>query len=372
MSVQAYSRFFGKVKIVARRYLNLHGGKIENPVGQEEVISDVQSPILGDATHRNKITTEQGKQSRTTTAPITFTLGIDDDGYVFKANVKINDSELQALVQIFFAHYPGFGPDLAVFSIDSPFEPFIQHWRDLQALAKCEEGHSAVQQFRKRLQRFKALSQDLIGWPQRLLDLINGNNSIERTSANLGTLLELIHEAVRGRAGERSLSRILDEDSSVDQDVVSFENLWSIYKPGDIVISHLFLGEPQAFIVHDSMESRMASRMERGGITRYWGLLCWSYDWTGKTFRRVQVELRVESFEGARKVQSLSVCPIKYLSETEKGNMEQRGRNFWEICLRAKGSRMFQYSGDAILRASGIGKVSLVGCSMHQIMRENR
>ena len=370
MSVQAYSRFFGKVKIVARRYLKAHGVKNEKPVGQEEVISDVQSTILGDAAHRNKITTEQEKQSRTTTAPITFTLGIDDDDCVFKANVKINDSELQALVQIFFAHYPGFGPDLAVFSIDSPFEPFIQHWRDLQALAKCEEGNSAVLQFRERLQRFKALSQDLIGWSQRLLDLINSNDSIERTSTNLGTLLELIHEAVRGRAGERSLSRILDEDLSVDQDVVSFENLWSIYKPGDIVISHLFLGEPQAFIVHESMESRMG--MERIGIARYWGLVCWSYDWTGKTFRRVQVELRVESFEGARKVQSLSVCPIKYLSETEKGKMEQRGRNFWEICLRAKGSRLFQYSGDAILRASGIGKVSLVGCSMHQIMKENR
>jgi hypothetical protein len=366
VSVQAYSRFFGKVKIVARRYSKDNDGKNEKPVGEEEVISDVQSTILGDTAHRNKTTTEQGKQSQVTTAPITFTLGIDDDGFVFKANIKINDSELQVLVEIFFAHYPRFGPDLAVFSIESPFEPFIQHWRDLQALAKCEEGHSAVLQFRKRLQRFKALSRDLIGWPQPLRDLINSNDSIERTSSNLGTLLELIHEAVRGRAGERSLSRIL-EDLSVDQDVVSFDNLWTIYKPGDIVISHLFLGEPQAFIVQESMESRM----ERSGITRYWRLVCWSYDWTGKTFRRVQVELRVESFLGARKVQSLSVCPVRYLSEAVKEKMEQRGQNFWKICLRARGSRRFQYSGDAILRASGIGKVNLVGCQMHQTMREN-
>jgi hypothetical protein len=220
-------------------------------------------------------------------------------------------------------------------------------------------------QFRKRLQRFKALSQDLVGWPQRLRDLINSNDSIERTSKNLGMLLELIHEAVRGRAGEHSLSRILEEGLSVDQDVVSFDNLWSIYKPGDIVISHLFLGEAQAFIVHESMESGM----ERSGIIRHWRLVCWSYDWTGKTFRRVQVE-QSSVFRGNQKSPVTLGLPVKYLSEIEKGNMEQRGRNFWEISPRAKGSRLFQYSAEAILRASRIGKVDLVRCQMHEMMRE--
>ena len=351
---------------MARRYSKGNQKEKENQVGAEEVISDVQSTNLGDSPNQNKTIAEQGKWSQTTTAPITFTLGIDENDCVFRANIKINDSELQALVQIFFAHYPRFGPDLMMFSIDSPFEPFIQHWRDLQALAKCEVGHNAVLQFRVRLQRFKELSPDLIGWPQRLHDFANGKDSIERTSTNLRTLLELIYEAVRSRAGERSLSRLLDEDLSVYQEAVSFDNLWTIYKPGDIVISRLFLDEPQAFIVHESMESGM----ERHGITPYWALICWSYDWTGKTFRRVPVELRVESFQGARKVQSLSVYPVRYLSDAEIKKLEQRGRRFWDICLRAKGSRLFQYSGDAILRASGIGKVNLVGCQLRQTTRE--
>ena len=337
-------------------------GKIEKPVGDEETISDVAPIISEDAADQKNTNTTPKKQSQTsnmlTTAPITFTLSVDEDDYVVKANAKINNPELHALLQIFFAHYPGLGPDILVFSTDSPFEPFVQHWRDLQLLARHQEGQDAVQEFRQRLQRFKELSGRFAVWPQRVCDFANSVDGIERASGNLTLLLDLIQEALRGRPGEQSLSRLLEDFSSISQEVINFDNLWTIYKPGDIVISRVFFKEPQAFIVHESLESGM----QRDVLRPYWRLVCWSYDWTGKSFRRVPVELRIELFKGTRAVQSLSVYPAKYLSETDKDKMEQRGRRFRDICLKAKGSRLFQYtySGEAIVRASGIGKVHLV------------
>jgi len=333
-------------------------------VGDEEVISDVKP--IGDAVDQDTATTERGSQSQAmvATAPITLTLGVGEDDSIIKTNVRINDSELQGLLQIFFAHYPSFGPDLALMAIDSPFEPFIHHWRDLQALAKCHEGHAAVSEFRNRIQRFKESTRDM-KWPKRLEEFASSSEGIERTSQNLTLLLDLVHECVRGRAGEQSLSRLLEENSPASQEVVNFETLWTIYKPGDIVISRAFLDEPQAFIVHESLESGMV----RKGILSHWSLDCWSYDWSGKTFERVLVELRIDLFKGSRKVQSLPVYPIKYLSEAERDQIELRGRRFREISLSTKGSRLFQYSGDAILRASGIGKVELVSYPASQNYR---
>ncbi|KAH7128015.1 hypothetical protein B0J13DRAFT_143063 [Dactylonectria estremocensis] len=351
---QVYSRFFGKVKIVARRYSKDNEEKKDKPIGKEEVISDAQS--ADGVPDQDKTTTElEAHTHGGTIAPMVLTLGLDDDDFIIKANIRITDPELQALIQIVFAHYPGFGPDMVVTTLDSPFEPFIQYWRDLQALAKGDENHPAVLAFRKRLQRFKESGRDMTGWPKRLDDFAKSDDSLERTRENLEMLLEVIHEAVRGRAGDQSLSRILEDDSPTSQEIVNFENLWTIYKPGDIVVSRVFLDELQAFIVHESMESAM----ERKAFSPHWRLVCWTYDWTGKTFRRISAELRVDFFKGTRKVQSLPVFPVKYLSETEREHLEQRGRRFQQICLSNKGFRLFQYTGDAILRASGIGKVHL-------------
>lgn len=340
---------------MARRYSKDNDERKDKPIGKEEVISDGQSASDVTEQDKDKTTTDTGIQNQGASAPMTLTLGLDDDDFIIKANVRITYPELQALLQIVFAHYPGFGPDMVVTTLDSPFEPFIQYWRDLQALAKGEEDHPAVLEFRRRLQRFKESGQDMTGWPKRLDDFAKSGDGLERTRQNLATLLELIHEAVKGRAGDQSLSRILEDNSPASQEIVNFENLWTIYKPGDIVVSRVFLDELQAFIVHESMESAM----ERKGLSPHWRLVCWAYDWTGKTFRRIQAELRIDFFKGSRKVQSLPVYPVKYLSEAERDHMEQRGRRFHQICLSNKGYRLFQYTGDAILRARGIGKVHL-------------
>jgi hypothetical protein len=369
-SVQAYSRFFDKVKITARRYSKIDDERQQRPVGDEEVISDAKTTEAQDTTAdgSNKgsstsptASAEEDIKKNKTSAPITFSLGVNEDDFIFKATAKINDLNVQALIQIFFAHYPSFGPDLVVFSIDSPFEPFIQHWWDLKALLEGEADHPAVQQFRTRVQRFKVMDHELTGWPQCLRQFVHAEDGTEKAKANLELLMDLIYEAIKGRLGEQNLLRILQEDPTQNhEEVVNFENLWTVYKPGEVVVSHLFQDEPQAFIVNESMESGM----ERGRRPSYWSLSCWSYDWTGKTFRRVSVELRIDFFKGTRKLSMLSVYPIKYLARKDRDKMEARGHHFHDICTQDRGSRVFEYSGEAILRGSGIGKVQLVSGQM--------
>lgn len=352
-SVQAYKPFFGKVKIVARRYSkNEEKGK-EEPLGKEEIVTDVENDSEG--TEKTEKTNDTVKKPYAK-APITLTLGLNEDDYIMKATVRINDSELQALLQIFFAHYPGFGPDLDVFTIDCPFEPFVQNWQDLRALAAASEGDETpiAEAF---LARIKRLDDSLTGWPKRFSDFAAREDGIFRCKENLNILLDLMYETVKRRAGDQSLPRILDEETSLaGRETVNYEILWTVYKPGDIVISRPFLEEPQAFIVHESMEAAT----EKDGMTPHWRLVCWSYDWNGKSFHRVPVELRIEFFKGIRHVRSLPIVPLKYIEDDVQKQMEERGRRFQEICLRKKGLRTFQYSGDAILRASGIGMVTLV------------
>lgn len=364
-SVQAFKSFFGKVKILARRYSkNEERGKDE-PQGKEEVVTDVDAP--SESKDQADKSSEPEKKHHLTKAPITLSLGLNEDDYITRATVRVNDTELQALLQIFFAHYPGFGPDLEVFTIDCPFEPFVQNWQDLRALAKCEsDENTVVQDFQKRLKR---LEDSLTGWPKRFTDFAAREDGVFRCKENLNMLLDLMYETVKRRAGDQSLPRILDEETSLaSRETVNYEILWTVYKPGDIVISRLFLDEPQAFIVHESMESAK----EKDGMTPHWRLVCWSYDWNGKTFHRVPVELRIDFFKGIRHVRALPVIPLKYFPEDEKKQMEERGRRFREICLRKKGLRTFEYTGDAILRASGIGMVTLGSltfreCGTHEV-----
>ncbi|KAH8175289.1 ATPase family associated with various cellular activities (AAA) domain-containing protein [Sarocladium implicatum] len=365
-SIQAYSMFFEKIKIVARRYSKTGEDRQEKPVGEEEVICDVPDTAAGQAsTNGDPVETngvkEDASTKKTSVAPIIFTLSINEDDFVSKATARINDPELQALLQIFFAHYPTFGPDLVGFSVSSPFEPFVQHWWDLKALLKGDTDHAAVKQFNARVDHFKKMRQEPIGWPPRLGQFLRAKDGVALARPHLEILMSLVYETIRGRAGEHGLFRILQEDPALGQDEVpvSFETLWTVFKPGDIVVSRPFLDEPQAFIVHESMESGI----KRDEKPVHWKLICWSYDWTGKTFRRFPVELRVEYFRGTRRLDLLSVIPLKLVEKDKVDKLKQRGRHFYDICIRERGSRVFQYSGEAILRASGIGRVNLTRAS---------
>lgn len=301
---------------------------------------------------------EGASKKKIAVAPIIFNLSINEDDFISKATARINDPQLQALLQIFFAHYPSFGPDLVGFSIGSPFEPFVQHWWDLKALLENDKDHPAVKQFSERVEHFKKMHQEPIGWPPRLGQFLRAEDSFIKAKPHLEILMDLIYETIRGRSGEHGLFRILQEDPALGQEEVpvSFDTLWTVFKPGDIVVSRPFLDQPQAFIVHESMESGI----ERDEKPVFWKLICWSYDWTGKTFRRFPVELRVEYFRGTRRLDLLSVFPLKFMDKEKIENLKKRGQHFYDICMRERGSRVFQYTGEAILRASGIGRVNLV------------
>jgi hypothetical protein len=195
--------------------------------------------------------------------------------------------------------------------------------------------------------------------PKPLREFANDEQAQNHGRSRLRLLLDLTLEVIKATSSEPNLSELLLEPRPTNLDTIVFEQLWTLFTPGDIVISESFLGEAQAFIVNESLESPIESP-SRGNRTRYWSLTCWAYDWTGTTFKRVPVELRVNDFRGARKIESLAVYPRRYLPPDKWQGLIERGKRFRELCIKNKGSHLHEYSGEAILRGTGVGRVNLV------------
>jgi hypothetical protein len=125
----------------------------------------------------------------------------------------------------------------------------------------------------------------------------------------------------------------------------TFEYLWVVFAPGCLVYSAPVMKQPQVFIFQNWF-------LNKDSIN----LTCWSYDWNGEPFDRVAYEFRVERFTGTEAINSLEHYPLEYHRDKD-GNLDNealkksvidRGRRFHEICVKAKGSHMFDYEGPAL------------------------
>jgi hypothetical protein len=150
---------------------------------------------------------------------------------------------------------------------------------------------------------------------------------------------------------------------------VHFENLWTIFPPGDLVYAMPFMKESQIFIVKEC--GTHATDVSDSGRTnkdarKVWDLHCWSYDWDGKHFTRVPVMFRFEEFTGAKVINTLHCHPLRYRfpagdpnSERDKfeADLIERGKLFRKYCARTTGEQMIYYEGDTISHGSGFQRL---------------
>ena len=94
-------------------------------------------------------------------------------------------------------------------------------------------------------------------------------SGIEKATADLKLLLEEVRRTP-GLESYFNSAREMQEKTTT----VSFEYLWTIFPPGELVFSSTFMDFPQAFIVKFSQEGY--TRKRSGG--EKWILECWSYD----------------------------------------------------------------------------------------------
>ncbi|KAI9764111.1 MAG: hypothetical protein M1840_008671 [Geoglossum simile] len=277
-----------------------------------------------------------------------------DSGKYDYSTFFIDDPALRALLQVTLAHYRHLNADSDSFIMSSPFEPLVHHWSVLTALAKNDEESDAVKSLKKKLERVRPSTES------------------SPTQENLAALAILSNDAARGAMED--LGRLLDQVRSTPElelyfddleaqgnaESITFDNLWAIFPPGELVLASPFMGLPQVFIVKESSSFVTLSRDGK----RLWNLVCCSYDWNGTTFNRVAVTFPFEEFKGTRAINTLACHPLKFHRDDEAPNEKnsptlrnkliERGKQFRELCISPRGSQMFEYSGSALARGTGI------------------
>jgi hypothetical protein len=127
----------------------------------------------------------------------------------------------------------------------------------------------------------------------------------------------------------------------------------------------------QIFIVK-GCKSRILNQSDSGkerDAKKVWHLVCWTYDWNGRTFDRVPVTFKFDEFQGTRLINTLHCYPLRYCdaetnesgTNTLRADFISRGKRFRELCIKQSGSQMFDYDEEAISHGAGF-----------QLLKENQ
>lgn len=267
---------------------------------------------------------------------------------------SVESQELQALLRITLSdypwlHFPSEGEhDGLTFS--SPFPELIHNWAKLEALTKDDSPE--YKQLADSVEQSAPRTDDQVNYLTLALVHLAQDGSLDQARHQLHEMLSRIRSSPELRSFFSGL------DGQEKRRSVQFDYLWTIFPPGEIIISSVFMREPQLFIAKHCYESELE---ESGrGSRRALKLICWTYDWNGKTFNRVPVKFTFEEFQGSRGIETLEAYPLKFRSDTPTCSTEQlrerlrrRGRRFRDLCIRERGKQMFQYEGDALTHGAG-------------------
>jgi hypothetical protein len=184
---------------------------------------------------------------------------------------------------------------------------------------------------------------------------------------NLKALMKLVST----NSGDLKLDAYFrSRDANLKNGKITYETVWTLFPPGEMVLSRPFLGKDQLFIVQDSLRYGWPlTENSRRRKPPPWTVICWSYDWDGAYFDRKPFEFDIEPFSGTRSINSLNIYPVKFYRDptgaTWESNLKpaliERGKRFREICVAPRGSRMFDYIGLALSRGRGISAQIMPG-----------
>ncbi|RYP73617.1 hypothetical protein DL771_003505 [Monosporascus sp. 5C6A] len=272
---------------------------------------------------------------------------------------NVDSRELQALLQVALSHYPRlhFASDgmQDKITFKSPFESLIHNWDKLLALTNSESAE--YERLSTLVTGFDPMTDDGANPLASALICLTKEGNMVKARLHLCEMLSRI----------RSTPELKQYFSGLDGQAkgksVQFDYLWTIFPPGEVVYSVVFMKEPQLFIVKQGYEDVASSESGRE-TKRVWKLICWSYDWNGRTFSRVPIKFRFEEFQGSRAIETLEVYPLRYHNSASKVPIDQltamlrrRGERFRDLCTREKGQQMFDYEGEAITHGAGFQKL---------------
>ena len=138
---------------------------------------------------------------------------------------------------------------------------------------------------------------------------------------------------------------------SLSQGLIQFDDLWSVFQPGDRIFSRNDFNKPQ-FYVLISIDIQSTYSISQQRITYRFYLRYWWVSWDPSTgsFTRSHNIKAIEEFAGSRPITSLPFYPICYYNEKASDSIqslldfaEQRGRHWQSIV--SKPPSCYSYSG---------------------------
>ena len=274
----------------------------------------------------NKIDPESGQRSdhlpsdSQTKPPVTevshaFTLrrSLYDDKDENDGEIEIADQALWDLLGTILQDYPNHTFTSSMSTIHSPYEVLIFNWDKLEAATKEEPTTQAQSD------------------------------------------LKLLLDAIMMGSGDPKLDKYFKTRlSNRDQGVVTFETLFTLFPPGTLIYGRPFLGQDQVLLMWDNMSSWPVTRSGK-----LWTMLCWTYDWDGKVFKRMPLRIDIDHFEGAKRITTLPFYPLEYHPQCQqiKEAMIARGKRYRDYCGQKPGSQMFDYDGEAVPAKKGFSRL---------------
>jgi hypothetical protein len=297
---------------------------------------------------------------------IVWTRHFNSDNKYNYTEAQIVGTELQDLLKAKLAHDPRlhFSNDNTKNDLTmlSPFEPLLHIWTQLEKLVESESDAEEWNELKRQFEDLREKSKADAG-RDALSPLEKVEDRLRKAKKDLTTLLEHI------RKTQEVSSYFSGLNASKTSRTVQFEYLWTLFPPGELVYATPFMRQPQIFIVKESISYiRFDKESNSESKKRIWYLDCWSYDWDGKTLKRVPVTFKFEDFQGARKVNTLPCYPLRYRDDASDPENEalskqliERGKRFIDFCVKKAGKQMFDYDGDAISHGSGFQRLKNVG-----------
>lgn len=299
-------------------------------------------------------TAQEAPKPRSTPHAITLLRHYDDEGKYDCSEIKVEDEGLQILLLDAFAHLPWYRHG-GVGELYSPFEEVIHCWTRLQDLSTLDDTKEAVVELRKKLEIREIAPGNMSSDQINNLQILRDENVLKAAANDLKLLLDEVK-----LTPELQYCFAAGKHLREKGDTISYNNLWTIFAPGDLVYSTVFLKQPQLYIVQCSESTSKTMHIRSGKKVEVWRLYCWTYDWDGTAFNRVLVHFDIESFKGDEKITSLPCYPWKCMKDENRNSdklMEQlieRGKKFCQLCLKPQ---IVEYDGMVISHGTGSRKI---------------
>lgn len=157
---------------------------------------------------------------------------------------------------------------------------------------------------------------------------------------HLGVFLNFIDEQYYSKKGVQELALY-------NQGLAKFDNLWLLFKPGEVVFAKV-RGQFAGFVVVDSgfvrimTKDGMAIQFEKHVIH------VWNLAFNGDTLTRQAHTFFIDIYQGEKEISSLDIFPVKYLKDsgTSMKELIERGKSYYKIVCNLPSFKI--YDGQVI------------------------